>query len=184
MNAGLEEFQGFFERNYLKVVFFFVRAGLAEDQARDLAQEAFLRAHRGWANYAGEAGESAWLLQIARVVYKNYLQDRKTIENYAWPESIAQLWSTSPPAEEPSSLLATFEEDSLQEEYLRDEELRRALKATLADLPTKLRLCLKLRLRGASYSEIAEILDISIQTARAYDIEAREVVRQALRTAE
>jgi RNA polymerase sigma-70 factor, ECF subfamily len=60
-----------------RVYTYFRRMVPGRETARDLAQETFLRAIRAAPRYRGEAPVEAWLLGIARNVFREWLRHRR-----------------------------------------------------------------------------------------------------------
>jgi RNA polymerase sigma-70 factor (ECF subfamily) len=120
-------------------------------EAQDVAQEVFIRAHRGLAEFRGAARLSTWLYTIASRLCLNRLagSERRLVRH--GEETLGQLADAGPgPAE-------TLERGEL------DEALHRAI----AELPEERRVVVLLRdVEGLGYEEIAEILTLPVGTVR------------------
>jgi RNA polymerase sigma-70 factor (ECF subfamily) len=120
------------------------------EDASELAQDAFVRAHRSLAKFEGQAQFSTWLHRITVNVCLNRLA-LKTHPQAA----LADIGST-PGHEEPADAV-----------LLRSERAAR-VRAAIAQLPKKQRATLILRVyRDLPHEEIARILGGSVNAAKA-----------------
>src|SRR5262249_9512022 len=145
-------FQDLYQRYYRGVVAFFGRQGFTREEARDLAQDTFVRVYRGMATYRGE-GAWSFLETTARRIAINEIRSRTTQRRSAkgslWAEPLTQTLSVDPwSGTEPRSPEVELAE---QQEATRK---RQRLKQAIANLPVSLKPCLLLRLQGVSYQEI------------------------------
>lgn len=133
------------------------------DDARDLAQEAFIQAFRSLGGFREEARFSTWLYRIA---VNRCLNHRKVAAREV-------------PAE-PSEQLPDGREDSLAR--LLTTERARAVARAIAELPPQQRATLTLRVQeGLSHREIAEVLGCAEGTAKANYFHAVQALRRKLR---
>ncbi|MEZ4454222.1 MAG: sigma-70 family RNA polymerase sigma factor [Nannocystaceae bacterium] len=133
--------------------------------ADDLAQEAFLRAYRSLAGFEGRARFSTWIYRIAYNVYLNHRA--RTRVHAALPRSFESVAAAPESAMSPSRF-----------------DLRCDLEAALLTLAEHYRSVIALYyLEDASYSEIAEILDIPIGTVRTRLRRAKELLRESMQAA-
>jgi len=164
---GGEDFRQLFDRFYRPVVHFFVRRGFTKEESSDLAQETFLRIHRGLSGYRSEASEATWLFRIARNVEANMLRDRAALKRSAEEEvaldDLVDSSRTLPAASGPGP-----------EEQLLSEESHRVLRQAVQTLPRQMRRCLVLRLEDLKYREIADLQGISLQAVRSHLGQARK----------
>lgn len=162
-----EDFRRLFDRYYRPVVHFFVRRGFSKEESRDLAQETFLRIHRGLKDFRHEASEVTWLFRIARNVGANSLRDRDAVKRSAEEEipldDLADFSIDLPTANEPGP-----------EDQLLSAESREQLHQAVQALPRQMRRCLVLRLEDLKYREIADIQNISLQAVRSHLAQARQ----------
>jgi len=127
--------------------------GSPED-ARDLSQEAFVRAFRARARLDPEFPFYAWLYQILRRLCFNFTRDRK-LRRQKLHEAAAWL-------EEETT--ARIGEADPQQKLERAETIAR-VQASIETLPDREREVLVLKeFEGLRYREIAELLDIPIGT--------------------
>lgn len=125
------------------------------DDARDLAQETFVRFLRSLPTFRGESSLKSWLLRIATNLALNRLRDR---DRRGSPLSLDEL----PEAQLPGSSLPAGPEEVV----LRRLELGE-VSAFLDGLSPALRAVAVLRFfEGLPYQEIARTLEIQIGTVR------------------
>ncbi len=118
------------------------------DDAKDLSQEAFLRAYRGLGTFDGRSSLSTWLYRITVNLCISHLRQRRVVDEREIPNTVAD------PA--PKSL-----------ETLEEHEIHRAVAEAVAQLPPQQQATLLLRVHhGLPYREIAEILESSEGTVR------------------
>ena len=120
-------------------------------EAQDVAQEVFIRAHRGLAEFRGDARLSTWLYTIASRLCLNRLagSERRLVRH--GEEALAQMPDARPGPDEA---------------ILRG-ELEEALHRAIGELPEERRVVVLLRdVEGLAYEEIAEILELPVGTVR------------------
>jgi RNA polymerase sigma-70 factor (ECF subfamily) len=128
--------------------------------AQDLAQEAFVRAHRALPGFRGQAQVRSWLYRIATNLALNAVQRRKEYPTDTLPERAARR----DPATTAENLA-----------------LRRELEDAISELPPKLREPLILReYDGLSYQEIATRLELPLNTVRTRILRGRRALRERM----
>jgi RNA polymerase sigma factor (sigma-70 family) len=163
-----ESFRHLYGNYYPAVKAFFRRFGLEPDEARDLAQETFLRVYERMDEYRGEAGW-AYLEVLARNILYNHIRAQKTSKRSA----------TLIPIEE-----IPFLEDSLPSsediaaEFDRREEARR-LQTAIDNLPAGMRNVITLFLLGHSYEEISKLMRLSPDAVKSRIRDAKQRLRSA-----
>lgn len=145
--------------------------------AEEVTQDAFIRAHRGLANFRGDSAFSTWLYQIATNLARNrywYWWRRKrdksiSFEQPIGPEGDMTLADVIPAhVETPDDITVT-------------QEFVDRIGFAMEKLGTKHREILVLRnVKNMSYEEIAEVLDISVGTVKSRIARARESLREKL----
>ena len=120
-------------------------------EAQDVAQEAFLRAHRGLAEFRGDARLSTWLYAIvSRLCLTRLGGGERRLARHG-EETLARLPDSRPGPDQ------TLERGELEE----------ALHRAIAELPEERRIVVVLRdVEGLHYEEIAEILALPVGTVR------------------
>jgi len=120
-------------------------------EAEEIAQEVFVRAHRGLADFRGDAKLSTWLYAIASRLCLTRLGSSERSMVRQGEESLMRL---AHPATGPDAAL-------------EQSELETALHRAIAELPEERRIVIVLRdLEGLSYEEIARALDLELGTVR------------------
>jgi len=123
------------------------------DQTRveDLAQEVFLKIHRGLPSYRAEARLSTWIFRIVRNVCSDASRRERLNASLDEREDDGRL------RHEPAALDPAF----------RGFELREELEKAIATLPAEQRLLISAHyFGGQGYHELADILEIPIGTVK------------------
>ncbi len=141
-------------------------------EAEDVAQEAFIKAYRGLANFRGESAFYTWLYRIAVNTAKNSLvAGGRRVPEHGVDATEAEQY-------ESGSLLrdgATPEREMLSAEI--EAEIHRAIEG----LPRELREAITLReMEGLAYEEIATVMDCPVGTVRSRIFRAREAIDRRL----
>ncbi len=156
-----------------KVVNLVTRFVKDEDEAQDVAQEAFIKAYRGLANFRGDSAFYTWLYRIAINSAKNYIvsQSRKTpayavdVEDAEYMESATALKEFGTPE---ASLLTS--------------EIENTVYQAIRELPEDLKTAITLReIEGMTYDEIASVMECPIGTVRSRIFRAREAIDKYLK---
>jgi RNA polymerase sigma-70 factor (ECF subfamily) len=165
--AGDTEAFGELVRRYQKPVFRIVlRMVKSPDDADDLTQDTFVRAHRGLRTFKEEFDFHPWLYRIAVNQAINFLNKRKR-QAAVDLEDVPELDIKSGP--EPESPLQSAS---------RQEVLKR-LDAALERLPEEQRTVFLLRVQeGLSYEEIAETMETPKGTVMSRLARARMALRK------
>ena len=134
-------------------------------EAEEIAQEAFLRAHRSLAGFRGDAKLSTWLYAITSRLCLNRL-------------SAAERRFTRQGEE---ALLRLPHREGGPDAALERGELESALHRAIAELPDERRMVVVLRdIEGLSYEEIALALDLEPGTVRSRLHRARADLKDKL----
>lgn len=127
-------------------------------QVDDLAQDVFLKVHRGLPYFRGEARLSTW---IYRIVANVCVQARSARPRMASADDVP----------EPSATDAAF----------ADVELRDRLEKAMMQLPENYRLLIAAHyLRGVQYEALAESLDIPLGTVKTHLHRAKRQLRELM----
>jgi len=146
------------------------------DQAWDVSQEAFVRAHQHLAEFQGDASFSTWVLRITTHV----AIDSVRRERSAQKDDVDEVRETDLQGGG-EGILATSLGTNPHENALRREMMEKIQEA-LAQLPEKHRTILVLReVEGLSYEELAERLDIHKGTVMSRLFHARKKMQVLLR---
>ena len=153
---------------YKDLVFGLIVRLLGDRQrAEDVAQEAFLRIHRGLPYFRGEASLSTW---IYRIVLNLCAQERSRRPPDA---SLDEADERGRPRVEPGQADRSF----------TDLELRDRLRNALDRLPDHYRVLIAAHyLDGVQYESLAEALDLPLGTVKTHLHRAKRRLREILET--
>lgn len=128
------------------------------EEASDIAQDAFVRAHHKLAGFRNASGLYTWLYKITLNVGLNVLRKRK----------LREFFRLSEPLGLPASLAPQLSISPSQETELTQAEQRVRIEAAIAKLPPKQRMVFVLRQYDElSHREIAEVVGSSEGAVRA-----------------
>jgi len=126
----------------------------SDEEARDVAQEAFLRAYKAIGTFKMEARFSSWLYQIATNLCRDRLRRRKTraaVSLEALEEAGPMMVETRPGAHE----------------RLLERDLARAVRRAVDELPEEQREVVILKeYQDLTFLEIAQALDVPVSTVK------------------
>jgi RNA polymerase sigma-70 factor (ECF subfamily) len=143
------------------------------DEARDVAQEAFIKAYRAIGRFRGDSAFYTWLYRIAINTAKNYLvaSGRRPPRSDIDAQDAEQYEGAT-----------GLKEYATPERLLLKDEIQEAIAAAIDDLPEDLRTAITLReLEGLSYEEIAQTMDCPIGTVRSRIFRARDAIDTRLK---
>jgi RNA polymerase sigma-70 factor (ECF subfamily) len=144
------------------------------DEARDVTQEAFLKAHRNLATFEGDAQFFTWLYRIVTNLCIDHLRKRRG-ERVEFDEAVATNDAADDTGIAPRRL--GFDPGRA----LDDKELRARLQAALQRLSATHRTVLVLReVEGLSYKEMADMMNCSIGTIMSRLFHARKKMQAML----
>lgn len=160
--AGDEQaFQELVDRHKDLVFALIARTVQDRTRAEDLAQDVFLRVHRGLPYFRGEARLSTWIYRIVANV---------CVQEHARPAAVA-----FDDASRPSPGGADRQFDDL--------ELRDRLEKAIARLPANYRLVIAAHyLQGMRYEDLAEALELPLGTVKTQLHRAKQQLRRLLET--
>lgn len=145
------------------------------EAAKDLVQETFLNAYRGFKDFRGDAQVSTWLYTIASRACLRMRRRRK-----GEPERELSLNEFIPTSEGEFRLQIPMEGLS-PEEALQNKELRQALDDAINKLPKKYKMVLVLRdMEGLSAKEVGTIMGLNERAVKSRLHRARLFVRREL----
>ena len=153
--------------SYKNLVFAMIARAMPDrSRAEDLAQEVFLRVHRGLPYFRGEARLSTWIYRIVANVCVQEQQERRP--------------ATEPLDEHtPGANAATSRSDP----QFSDLELRDRLEKAIARLPANYRLLVAAHyLQGVQYEDLAEALRLPLGTLKTQLHRAKRQLRRLLET--
>ena len=161
-----EAFDELVRRTYTDLFTLAVRLTGNEEDARDVVQDAYLRAWRAIGRFRGDAALSTWLYRITANCASTHLSRRRRTRT----EPFA-------PGYDPVELRVEAQPESMTESTLDLERIGRAVD----ELPPKLRAVVVLRdVYGLPHEAIAEELGISLSAAKVRLHRARHRLRDAM----
>ncbi len=145
--------------------------------AEEVTQDAFIRAHRGLENFRGDSSFSTWLYQIATNLARNrywYWFRRKRDKSVSFDQTVG--------GDSDTTLAEIFQADiETPQDIAVTNEFQERVSAAMDLLNVKHREVLVLRnVKNLSYEEIANELGISIGTVKSRIARARESLRDRL----
>jgi RNA polymerase sigma factor, sigma-70 family len=144
-----------------------------EEDARDVAQETFLRAFRALKGFKGQAKFSSWLYRIALNLCRDWMRRERRSPVAQAPEGmdIIELAGEATPSE------------SIEERVARH-QVGRAVGKAMSLLPEEQRTAIILKeYHGLTFQEIAELLDCPLSTVKTRLYQGLSVLRTHLQDA-
>ena len=144
-----------------------------EDEAQDVAQEAFIKAYRGLANFRGDSAFYTWLYQIVVNSAKNHIvsKRRKTPTYTVDVEDAEHMESAT-----------LMKEQDTPEGNLLTREIENTVWQVIQGLHDDLRTAITLReIEGMSYDEIASVMQCPVGTGRSRIFRARAAIDKCLK---
>src|SRR5436305_5658395 len=183
IQAGVDverNFAALHARFHPRLVYFFRCRGMDRATSEELTQEVFLRVYSNIGNFQHRSHIARWLFEIAHNTYVNEIRRAQAgkRDGYEVPLVEEHDAGDEEPRRTAPALVATA--PSPLDDTLHREESA-GLQAAIATLPPQMRRCVQLRLgQGLKYREIAEVLQVSIDTVKAQLGKATLRLRQQL----
>ncbi len=147
--------------------------GNCED-AKDVSQEAFIRAYRGLPGFRGESSFGTWLYRLTVHTCGDFLRKEKRHS-----DNVVPLYTENSEGEE--YFLQIPDLRYTPESSLERQELADAVARAMEDMPDEYRCALSMReIGGLTYDEIGEELSLKAGTVKSRIFRAREFLRKAL----
>lgn len=142
-----------------------------EEDARDVVQEAFLRAFRGLRGFRGQAKFSSWLYRITLNLCRDWVRRERRAP-------VVQLPEGADPMEVADQRMAPVES---VEDLVARKEMSGAVARALAELPEDQRVAILLKeYHGLTFQEIADQLDCPLSTVKTRLYQGLSVLRRRL----
>jgi RNA polymerase sigma-70 factor (ECF subfamily) len=141
-----------------------------EEDARDVAQETFLRAFRALSGFKGQAKFSSWLYRITLNLCRDWIRRERRTPVAQAPEGVdlIELAGESEPSESVEDLVSR-------------RELSRVVARAMASLPEDQRTAIILKeYHGLTFQEIADLLDCPLSTVKTRLYQGLTVLRKHL----
>jgi len=176
-----ENFRRLFERYYAQIYRFFQRKGFSPEDSHELTQETFLSVYKGLKGFRQESPFEHWLFSIAENIWRSELERRKARKRDAPLISLDQEVASGD--DEISPLAARIADPAPNQlDRTIEKEKSQKLHEALQHLPEQMRRCTELRvLYDLSYSEIAGLMKISINTVKAHLHQAKKELSERLK---
>lgn len=143
-----------------------------EEDACDIAQEAFLRAYKSIGKFNLKSSFGTWIYRIAMNLCIDELRKRKKVKLYP-------IVHNDNPEDKQYKLVA--DEGDLPEELVERKETRLKVQQAINRLPEDHRTVIVLRdIQGRSYQEIAEITGLNLGTVKSRISRARYNLREEI----
>lgn len=176
--APAQDLNGFdrLYRNHVDLVYRYAHRLCGEvEAAKDLVQETFLNAYKGFNSFRGDSQVSTWLYTIASRACLRMRRKRK-----GEPERALSLDEFVPTSDGEFRLQIPME-GLTPEEALQNKELRDALDQAIDKLPKKYRMALVLRdMEGLSAKDAGAIMGLNERAVKSRLHRARLFVRREL----
>jgi RNA polymerase sigma-70 factor (ECF subfamily) len=142
-----------------------------EEDARDVVQEAFLRAYRGLRGFKGQAKFSSWLYRITLNLCRDWMRRERRAPIVALPEGTEVVDLADDRAAPVESV----------EDLVARHEMSRAVARAMAELPDEQRSAILLKeYHGLTFQEIADMLDCPLSTVKTRLYQGLSVLRRRL----
>jgi RNA polymerase sigma-70 factor, ECF subfamily len=141
-----------------------------EEEARDVCQEAFLRAFRALPGFKGQAKFSSWLYRITLNLCRDWIRRQRRTPVSQMPEDVdlAEMAASQGPVESIEDLVARRELSAVVEE-------------AMAKLPEEQRTAIILKeYHGMTFQEIAELQGCPLSTVKTRLYQGLSVLRRQL----
>jgi RNA polymerase sigma-70 factor (ECF subfamily) len=142
-----------------------------DEEARDVVQDAFLRAYRGLKGFKGEAKFSSWLYRITLNLCRDWMRKERRAPVAQTPEGVDPIDLADQQAAPTESV----------EDLVARREMSAAVQQAMAELPEEQRTAIMLKeYHGLTFQEIAEQLDCPLSTVKTRLYQGLTVLRRRL----
>ena len=141
-----------------------------EEDARDVAQETFLRAFRALPGFKGQAKFSSWLYRIALNLCRDWIRRQRRAPVVQMPEGV-----------DPSEFAAETEPAESIEDLVARRELSAIVEEAMTILPEEQRTAIVLKeYHGLTFQEIADLQSVPLSTVKTRLYQGLSVLRRHL----
>ncbi len=162
-------FRVLYRRYHRAMLRFFAGKGMSPEDCQDLTQETFFGVYRGLEAYRHRMRFEAWLYELAINTFRKRLR----------PSGAGKRSGQEVPVDGLNH--EVLEASPEQLDAVVHDEQRLAVRRAVHELPEQMRQCLTLRLyHDLSYREIAAVMQIKLETAKAHLFQARRRLREKL----
>jgi len=142
-----------------------------DEDARDVVQEAFMRAYRGLRGFKGEAKFSSWLYRITLNLCRDWMRRERRAPIVSVPEGVDPLELADDRASPAESV----------EDLVARREMSAAVARAMHELPEDQRQAIMLKeYHGLTFQEIADQLNCPLSTVKTRLYQGLSVLRRRL----
>ena len=171
-----EAFRGLFERYHRRAYSLACGVVRNPDDALDVVQEAFIKAHRHLAKFEGTSSFYTWLYRIVMNLAIDHIRRTKRVKNVDFDDALSHQDSDSGD----DGLIPRILDENPGKTLVR-KEMREHIGAALAELSDNHRAVLVMReLEGLSYEEMAQAMKCSKGTIMSRLFHARKNMQKRL----
>lgn len=154
------DFQAIYDKYHPRITRYLERL-LGKEEAQDLAQEVFLKIHRGLAGFRGDSQLSTWVYRVATNAARDRLRKLSSKQ-----EELTEPWSDAVHESVVNRGYSSVRPAGADQELVR-KEMNQCIRNFIENLPEIYRTVLVLsELEGLKNMEIAEVLQISLGTVK------------------
>lgn len=167
-----KSFKYMFDKYRIKLVWFLMKMNNDSKESEEIADEAFVKAFFEIEKYDKEkAGFSTWLFTIGRNIMIQNLKNNSKFQSIEQEYEGAKL----------SDFLASDDNIYNKEKEVIEAKKVQMIKNEISNLPPKYSTVLKMReLDGLTYAQIADVLDLNINTVKSQIKQGRELLVKKL----
>jgi RNA polymerase sigma-70 factor (ECF subfamily) len=175
MNNQEIEFQLLYEQFYPQVLRYL--KDILGDEAEDATQEVFLKVHRGLPSFRGNSGIWTWIYRIATNTALDRRRKHASRQDYEANHCPDDL----PDSSQVSDAFPSIQASPAPDEFLVRQEMNDCIRTIVEKLPEMYHTVILLKeLRGLKNQEIANLLDITLDTVKIRLHRARQQLRKSL----
>lgn len=175
MAATQKDFHKIYSEYYPRIVGY-LRRIVGESEAEDVAQETFMKTGKALETFRGDSQLSTWIYRITTNAAMDHIRSRSSLKRA--PEEPFQEEGEA----EIKDLWTGEKKPSLETSLIRG-QMNECIRGIVATLPPNYRVVITLsELEGLTNNEIAEILQVSLDTAKIRLHRARAKLKAELET--
>jgi RNA polymerase sigma-70 factor (ECF subfamily) len=180
MDDEKQDFQNIYAAFQPKILRYLSRL-VGDQEAEDLTQDVFIKAHRALVNFRGESQLSTWLYRIATNTAMDKLRSPSFLRD--GQVSLSEDSVESDQAGYYDHAILVKEEKPLVEKQLIREEMNECIRGYIEKLPNAWRVVIVMsEYEGLKNNEIANILGVTLDTVKTRLYRARVKLKEDLET--
>lgn len=182
IQAGVDverSFERLHQRFHLPLRSYFRDHGFSPERSEELTQDVFVQVFRKLSTFEHRSQFTTWLFEIAHHIAVNEVRRVRAAKRDAQEKPLVEESDADDEeGRDAASPLVSDEPDPHEEAELQEQVS--ILRQALETLPPQMRRCVILRNQDYKYREIAELMNISIDTVKAHLGQARLRLRTIL----